>query len=116
MLFDMLRNDNKCDGDTSLVKDDEKKEREEEDEEVTPMLWAILDNNKNVRVKIRVSEKLSFLFSSSLTIDVSPSHLLSFLNISNNIGVISSSPSSLFFWIITKTFVWKYEYPRFYHF
>ena len=57
----MLRNDNKCDGNMSLVNDDVHKEREEEDEEVTPILWAILDNNKKVRVKIRVSEKLSIL-------------------------------------------------------
>jgi len=61
MLLDMLRNDNKCDGNMSLVNDDVHKEREEEDEEVTPILWAILDNNKKVRVKIRVSEKLSIL-------------------------------------------------------
>ena len=34
---------------------------EEVVEEVTQMLWAILDNNKKVRVKIRVYEELSIL-------------------------------------------------------
>ena len=45
MLLDMLRNDNKCDGNMSLVNDDENKEREEEHEEVTPMLLNMLRND-----------------------------------------------------------------------
>ena len=45
MLLDMLRNDNKCDGNMSLVNDDENKEREEGHEEVTPMLLNMLRND-----------------------------------------------------------------------
>jgi len=59
-----------CDGDTYTFhggetyneeKNEEVEENEEVVEEVTQMLWAILDNNKKVRVKIRVSEELSIL-------------------------------------------------------